>query len=376
MSRLVAPAALFVLALAVPSSGFTQESSDDLPSPSDLEPGWNASLNIGGNASFTSQQGVVGQTDGTSALLGLSLSGETTFVSGDHEWVSSLAIDESFARTASLPQFVKNNDSVELTSMYQYYFADWAGVYGRGESETSLFATNNVTGSPTDYRLVRNDGSTSVFGNQTSFRVTDPLAPTSFDESAGAFLKPVRQQKVTVAVRSGVAARQTLADGARVVDDSDETPEVDVEELSDVVQGGFELFAGVSGEFPERQFSYQLGATGFLPLFDNDDEERSPTELARIGVNGKLTFQAFDWLGASYGLKVVRDPQLVEATQVTNNFLLNLSYTLVDTDEEGDESSGAEDDESNEGRRVAESTPEPPEPRTDRESTDAKDTTR
>lgn len=344
MSRRIWPAVSLLIGLAISSPGFAQNApEEELPSPTGLDPGWNASLSINGNASFTSQQDVVGQTDGTSALLGLSLSGESTFVSGNHEWLSSLAIEESFARTASLPEFVKNSDSVVLDSLYQYYFVDWAGVYGHGAAQTSIFANNRVTGSPTDYRVVRPGGEVQVFRDETRFRMTDPFVPTSIDESAGAFVKPIRREKVTVAVRSGLAARQTLTGDALVADDSGETPEVDLEELSDVFQGGFELFAGVSGKFPERRFDYRLGVTGFLPVVDNDVEDRSPTELARIGVNGKLTFQAFDWLGASYGLQVVRDPQLVDETQVTNNLFLNLSYTLVDTDEEDEEESASEE---------------------------------
>lgn len=292
--------------------------------------GWNGKLSIGGNANLTSNSQVVGETEGFSALLGLNLSGQLNYVSGPHELENTLHLSESFARTPSIERFVKNNDSLDLESLYQYFFVPWAGTFGQATFETSLFTTNNVTGSPRDYEVARNDGTTDTFNQLQSFELTSPLAPTSLSETVGLFAKPVRETPFTLSIRAGIGARETFAENALVVSESPSSGPIQVESLRNIYQGGAEAFVGAKGQLPDRDISYEVGAQGFLPVINNSVDDRTPTELFRYGLNGNLTFHALEWMSVSYNARILRDPQLIDRTQVQNNVLLNFSYSLVE----------------------------------------------
>ncbi|MFB6375503.1 MAG: hypothetical protein ABEN55_20835 [Bradymonadaceae bacterium] len=252
------------------------------------------------------------------------------YTAGSHKWDNSLTINEGFARTPSLDQFVKNTDTLAAETLYQYYFLPWSGIFGESTVETTVFTTNNVTAEPSNYLVTRADGTEQTFSNTTQLQLGGPLEPTAFSESAGFFVKPVRETPFTLMVRTGIGARETFADGVLAVKDNPETDPIEVSELSNVYQGGLEAFVGAEGAFPERKISYKIGAHGLLPVINNDDENRSSVQLFRYGVNGEVTFDAFDWLSISYNAKVLRDPQLIEETQVQNNLLLNVKYSIIE----------------------------------------------
>jgi hypothetical protein len=292
--------------------------------------GWNGELSVSGNANLTSNSQVVGETDGFAALLGLNLTGNLNYVSGPHQLENTLHLSESFARTPSIDRFVKNNDSLGLESLYQYFFVPWAGTFGQATFETSLFTTNNVTGSPRDYEVTRNDGTPDTFNQTQSFELTGPLTPTSLSETIGLFVKPVRETPFTLSIRGGIGARETFASNALVVSESPESGPIQVESLRNIYQGGAEAFVGIKGKLPDRNISYDLGANGFLPVINNSVDDRTPTELFRYGLNGNLTFHAVEWMSVSYNARILRDPQLIDRTQVQNNVLLNFSYSLIE----------------------------------------------
>lgn len=299
--------------------------------------GWNGELAVGGNANLTSNSQVVGETDGFAALLGLNFTGHLDYVSGPHEWENTLQLSESFARTPSIDRFVKNNDSLDLESLYQYFFVPWAGTFGQATFETSLFTTNNVTGSPRDYEVTRNDGTTDTFDQLEAFELTGPLTPSSLSETIGLFVKPVRETPFTLSIRGGIGARETFAENALVVSESPSSGPIPVESLRNIYQGGAEAFVGAKGKLPDRNISYELGANGFLPLINNSVDDRTPTELFRYGLNGNVSFHALEWMSISYNARVLRDPQLIDRTQVQNNVLLNFSYSLIEPREPDDE---------------------------------------
>ncbi len=292
--------------------------------------GWNGRLAIGGNLNATSNDDVVGETDGFSALFGLNTTGALNYVSGPHELQNTLNISESFARTPSIGQFVKNNDSFTLDSLYQYFFLPWSGAFGQASLETSLFTTNSVTAESRDYIVQRTDGTTDTFDQIDTFELASPLSPTTLSETVGLFVKPVRETPFTLSVRAGVGARETFAADVLAVDDQEGTEPIEVTELRDVFQGGAEAFAGAEGTFPDRKISYEIGLQGFLPVINNSAGDRSPVELFRYAANGVVSFDAFEWMSLSYNARILRDPQLIERTQIQNNVLLNFSYSIIE----------------------------------------------
>lgn len=313
-----------------PETEYVPEKDGSPASANRAEEGWDGALSLGANLSMTSNQGVVGQTDGFSALFGLSTNGALEFVSGDHELHNTLTLTENFAQTPQLDRFVKNQDSLVAQSLYNYFFLPWTGFFGRADVETTVFETNNVTPEPASYVVTRNDGSQETFDDFDQLKVADAFSPTSLGQSAGVFVKPVRLDQFQLTSRFGLGARETLADGVLIIEDDPGTDPIEATELSSVFQGGFEVFLGFEGTFETQRISYSAGATGLLPIVNNDPENRDPFELFRTGVVGSVNFNAFEWLSINYNLKVLRDVQLVDETQVQNNLMLTLNYSLIE----------------------------------------------
>lgn len=292
-----------------------------------------AGLDVEGSFNLVSNRNVVGENDGMSLHIGAGSSANLDWIRGDHVLRNTLEIDSSWARTPALETFVKNSDNVDLESLYNFYLTDWAGPFARASLETSAFPTHARTAEETDYAIERLDGTVD---EQTTdrLRVADPFQPMSLFQSVGAALEPVSDERIRTSFRLGFGARQTLAEGVLVVtDDTTDDDQVIVDELDNAIQAGAEAFAGVEGQFSERNLSYRLGATGLVPFINNDDTERSALELTRIGVTATARVDVFSWMGLTYRASLLNDPQLVDELQVQNSLLLTLNYTLIDSGE-------------------------------------------
>lgn len=289
---------------------------------------------LSAKASFNvvSNSNVVGQNDGTSLLLGGSILGGLDLIMDRHKVKNTLTYNTSWARTPVIAEFVKNNDSVQLESLYNYFLADWVGPYGRLSFETSVFATERVTADAETYELILNDGTTETRVTDR-LQLADPLNPFELFQSVGFFVEPVRKQAIQASVRLGFGARETLTEGVLVVQDDADTANVEVTELADTIQAGAEAFVGVEGVFPAQRVDYRIGATALVPFLTNADNGRSALELTRLGFNGAITFNVLDWMGLSYDVKLLDDPQILDETQVRNSLLLTFGHTFLERDD-------------------------------------------
>jgi hypothetical protein len=308
------------------------EAGEEAVTPTGRRPGLDGRFGIKGSFNLVSNSNVIGQNDGTSLLLSGSLLGGLDFIEGRHEVRNTLTWNTSWARTPVIDEFVKNYDTIELEDIYSYYVTEWFGPYGRLSFKSSLFETNRVTADQRDYAISRLDGSTDT---QTTDRLelADPFEPFELTQSVGLFTNPVREQAIDLSLRVGFGARQALAEGTLVVQDDEATDVIEVVEIDDAIQAGFEGFLGVEGDFPEQRTSYRAGFEALIPVANNDDTGRSGLELTRWGLNAGVTYSMFDWLGLSYDLRLLRDPQLLDKTQVQNSVLLTFQYTFFEQDE-------------------------------------------
>lgn len=49
-----------------------------------------------------------------------------------------------------------------------------------------------------------------------------------------------------------------------------------------------------------------------------------------LDIEAKLAIKLFSWMSLDYGLRVVREPLIIDEYQIQNNLLLNFSYTLFE----------------------------------------------
>jgi hypothetical protein len=291
-----------------------------------------ATLSTAASLSLTSNKDVVGEIDGFSTLFSLGLVGGLSYVNGAHLWQNTLSINESWARTPSLERFVKNNDQLEYESLYSYFLLEWFGPFARFNVETSVFDTTIVTAEAKDYQIARTDGTTDSLTGVTEVPLASSLEPLTLNQSVGLFAEPIRSTPLTWKVRIGAGARETFAEGVLANDDDDATDAIELIELEDVYQGGLEGFTGLEGKLGDGKFTYRLGASALLPFLNNDSQDRTAIELLRWGLSGGLEMAVVEWLGVNYKVNVLKDPQLLDTTQIQNNLLLTFKYTLIEPD--------------------------------------------
>lgn len=290
--------------------------------------GWDGTLSLSATFNVVSNRSVVGQAEGESFLGGGALKGGLDYVAGPHEWRNTLLLQQSWAKTEAIDEWLKNNDALEIESLYYHYLLDWAGAFGRLNLQTSIFAAEQVTAEPATY--VDPEGNPVTTDR---LALADAFEPLTINESVGAFFAPVRSTPLNVRLRLGVGGRHTLASGVAVLA-SEANPDgsVPYTVLSDVHQGGVELFGGVDGVLMAKRLTYQAGVSVLVPVINNDPLERGAGELTRIGAVAGLTTSVFDWLSLNYEFKAINDPQLLDEWQIQNSLLLSFNYTLIERD--------------------------------------------
>lgn len=306
--------------------------------------GWNKSLAGIATLNLVSNSSVVGQVDGTSMLFGLGIVGAADYVHHKSVFRSTLSITESVARTPVLDEFVKTNDVVQLEGIYNYFLAKKVGLFGRLAVTSSLFASTDARAEPTTW-IVKGEAAPLLIDGQR-LRLSDPGKPLTLNQSAGAFFDPKRSEKLSLTFRLGAGGRETFAKDVLVIDDNKDTAEVELVRLSNVYQLGLEAFGGVSGKLEKGKLLYRSGISVLVPFVNNDADNRSAGKLTRIGFEGNLTFNVFEWMSLVYNLAITRDPQLFakgqELTQVQNNLLLTFKYSFVEKTKKKKEPTAAE----------------------------------
>jgi hypothetical protein len=311
----------------VPSDGIKTAEKTDAD-------GWAPFLGLTSTIALTDNKAVVGQVDGFSTLFGLGLTGGADYVQGQHLWRNTLQVNESFARTPVVDEFVKTNDVVKLESLYNYFLTKELGGFGRLSFTTALFSATDVRGVATSWVEKNGDGTTSpLVTNGFRQRLAGAGKPFTINESVGGFVDPIKETWLNLSVRLGVGGRHTFADGVLLNSDDKATPEVELVRLSDVHQLGVEAFAGGTGKFSEGKASYTAGLSMLYPFVNNDAADRSATALTRIAFETAVTFNLYSWMGLVYNLSVVRDPQLFPVGEarvaVQNSLLLTFQFALV-----------------------------------------------
>jgi hypothetical protein len=284
--------------------------------------------------SLTSNASVVGQVDGFSTLFGIGLTGGTDYVDGPHLLRTTLAINESFARTPVVDEFIKTNDAVKLEGLYDYFMTRNLGVYSRVNLQSSLFAADDVRGIPTSWvEKVAGGAPMPLATGAFRQRLARALHPFTINESVGGFAEPIRDPRLNLSLRLGAAGRHTFASGVLVADDDKATPEVELLRLSTVHQFGVEAFAGGRGKLDGGKASYRAGISVLFPLVNNDKADRSTFALTRAALEATLAFNVYAWMSIAYTLSVIRDPQLFprgdDKIEVQNALLLTFQFAIV-----------------------------------------------
>jgi hypothetical protein len=335
VAALCSPSIALAQAQIVPSNGIKGADKTDVE-------GWAPFLGVTATLSLADNSSVVGQVDGFSTLFGLGFTGGADYARDQHLLRTSLTINEGFARTPVIDEFVKTNDTVKLEGLYNHFLTPALGFYGRLAIATDAFSATDIRATPTSWvETVPGGMPIALTTNGFRQRLAGPLRPFTINEQVGGFAEPVRETWLHLSVRVGLGGRHTFADGVLVNADDKATPTVELTELRDVHQLGFEAFGGGAGKLDGGKAMYKAGLSVLLPVVDNDPDHRGAVSLMRVGFEGSLTFNVYSWMGLVYNLKITRDPQLFargeERVEVQNTLLLTFQLALVKKPEKPDE---------------------------------------
>jgi hypothetical protein len=297
--------------------------------------GWSGDLRIGGSISFASSNNVIGQVDGTTAVFGVQLNAQLNYRSGAHDWRTRLGIQEALTRTPAVDAWVKSMDVLDFETLYFYRIKEsWIGPFVRFRMRTALFEGEDQRSQETLYRIARLSGATWE-RRGTSLQLSDPFGPMSLEEAVGAFLSPLDSKKISIEGWVAFAGRQVvLADNQYALADDDATEDaIEVKELEDFAQAGPSIGISLKGSLFEDMVGYFARGEVMIPVIKTSlpaGDDRNALDLTNVSVEAGLALKVTSWASVNYSLRVLRDPQLLDAWQVQNALLLTFSYALIE----------------------------------------------
>ncbi|MEO0459676.1 MAG: hypothetical protein AAF219_02445 [Myxococcota bacterium] len=322
---------LTTTAFAQETVGADEELRDRALLQDDVPDGWRLSLKLGASFSLVDSRAWVGSVEGSAFQLGGLLETNANYRSGPWESDTLLIVQHSQTRAPPLDRFVKSNDTLELVNFLFYSFdsPDWAGAYLRLSLNTQVLAGDYVA-SDTATVLVPDGagGSTAETVDADSpFELTKPFEPLTLRQTAGLFANPVVEKALTIKLRAGVGAQETITRDGFVVADDETTAEIELAALSSLTQLGVEGDLSATGELQEGVLSWLAAANIFAPFVSSDgDADNGPNVDLRVGLSAKLS----SWLSLDYLFQARRVPQVVDDWQRQNTLLLTAGFDVVE----------------------------------------------
>ena len=297
--------------------------------------GWDLLLTPGLSMSLSDNRAVIGQPEGLTMTVGVSIASGANLRRESHEWRNSLNITELFTHTPELEEFVKSTDLVKLESVYLFHLYKWLGPFAKLNLDSVLLEGFDVRPSTVTWTIARADGSTESRTGR-HLRLTDGFEPLTLKETAGFFAKPYESDRLNVEGRLGFGGMHVFADGGLAVGDDDTTPEIEVAEWTRFGQAGALVRAPARGRPYDKKLTYRVGAEIMIPFINDLDTEddRSITELTNIEIGATISFKVFEWLAIDYVFRALRQPQLLDEWQIQNNLLLTASYSFFKPEKE------------------------------------------
>jgi hypothetical protein len=288
-------------------------------------------LILGATVNVVDNRDVVGQPVGTGFSAGYLLDAAVNYNNDKHEWRNALLMSTGASRSPAINTWLKTRDAARFETLYLYHAAEWIGPFVRFAVDTQIFPGNDPQAKLTTYQIARADGTTETIAG-TRLHLSDWFQPLTLKQSLGVFVQPYDKEKLHIEGRLGAGAQEVFANGALALSDKAETPDfVEVKELKSYQQLGAEALLEASGTFRKEKISYKVGAGVMVPFVRSEqkaDDTRDAFALTNLDLIGNLSFKVVEWASLDYQLRVLRQPQLVDAWQISNNLLLTIGLAM------------------------------------------------
>jgi hypothetical protein len=199
---------------------------------------------------------VVGQAQGTGFAAGYTLDAAVAYNAEHHEWRNGLISSAGTTKTPTIDTWVKTRDALSFESIYLYHALPWIGPFVRVGLDTQMFGGSDPRAAATTYAIAHVDGSTETITG-TRLHLSNPFQPMTLKESAGAFVQPLRDERIRLEGRAGAGAQEVFANGVLALADDVKTPDqVEVKELKSFNQAGIEALVEATGTFRAQRTTY------------------------------------------------------------------------------------------------------------------------
>jgi hypothetical protein len=286
---------------------------------------WTQRLVVGIDGTVTHSSEVVGIPDQVYLTGSAFVQGRLAFRHGWHALSIELDAEAGLALIDptgdSLP-LLKNRDRARVSASYGLLLGSWFGPYVRAFAETRLFETRAFFSEARTLSVRSLDGSVSlvnVSANDT-FRQTKAFAPTTLQGGAGAELRILNMKGLWLSARAGVANRYNIFRSTLARRDIASTPEIEYVELDNFNQAGFEGTLDL-----DWQLNGWVSLSSSLELFAEYDTFDEPVIEWRNALALRLTRH----LSINYTLNLLRQPQIVDATQIQQYASLRVAIDLL-----------------------------------------------
>lgn len=331
--------------------------------------GWKVTTKIGASLTVTDARSVVGATEGTAVQVGLNLTAEAKYKHGQHTWDSILKIQEAFQRTPppdeqTSAQFVKSLDILDVVSTYVFRFTEpsWLGPFVQLKLTSQILETAVEPSQRYVVQKIDENGNQQpeIRAANTTLVQTAPFEPLLLRETAGLFGRPFDDDIFTFDFKAGVGAQQiigqggfTLIDNSQTLDivrpdgSSESLPIYVLQEVADTFDLGAEGTIALKGYVIEKVLTWNASVVAFLPFVTSgdvvkvDDEGNTVTdddgnpeflntiERLNLEINAGLSLKIAKYFSFDWSLLVRRFPQVRDAFQIQNNFLLTLTLDVI-----------------------------------------------
>ncbi len=287
---------------------------------------WTRRVTFGAAATLNSTDKVVGAANQTS-FTGLGfLDAYLTYENGPHFASGIFELEEGFLQVdpeegKSLPT-QQIQDRLRTDVVYTRFLNERWGPYARFGLLTNVFPAETLATEPVTVAYNRLDGTRTLLDVPANeqYRTADGFGSLRLREGFGINVRLLRNRTATVNWRGGVGFRQNRFNDAFVVSDLLATPELDLFEIDDVNQEGFETT--VTGNVRlTRVLSYITD----LEVFADLDDTGEPT----LDWRNTLSFRLTRYLSIDYTLDLLRLPQVLDETQTRQNLLLRVSFDVL-----------------------------------------------
>jgi hypothetical protein len=297
---------------------------------------WFRSMVVGFDGSLVKSQNVVGAVNQTQYAASAYADAQLAFTSLPHQFSSLLQIEEGVSQV--IPQqgspqpMLKATDRLRADLLYTYSLEGRTGPYVRNSADSQAFPTEVLANEDSTVLITRVDGTEDLLelsANET-LRTAEAGYPTLFREGVGintSFLEKNRSTNFNL--RLGYGMRQNLYGGALVLDDNDNTDEIEYRAVDTWFEQGVEATIVASLRLP-GWVVYATDIELFVP-FQSFELQTGPGEeriLPAISWRNTLSVRLTRNLALNYYLNVVSEPQVLDKPQVEQSLVLRTSWAV------------------------------------------------